>query len=261
MSATVVSPEGGSVAASPLLRTEALDVAYGRVQVLHGVDFAVHEGEAVALLGTNGAGKSTLLKAISGLAPVTGGRVVLDGEEVGSLRPRTRVERGIVQVPGGRATFPGLSITENLSLGALLVPASERQERLDEVIALFPWLYERGDELGGSLSGGQQQILAVARALLSRPRVLMIDELSLGLAPAIVHELLDVVFQLRDRGTAVVLVEQQVDLALDVADRAYFLERGQVRFDGAAEGLRGRTDLLRAVFLASTDTPRPEEHA
>jgi branched-chain amino acid transport system ATP-binding protein len=231
------------------LTVEGLEVAYGPVTVLHGVGFEVRAGEVVALLGTNGAGKSTLLKAISGVLPTRAGTVRLDGEDLGGLRPRTRVERGIVQVPGGRATFPGLTIDENLQLGALLAPASERADRLAEVRARFGWLADRGSQLAGSLSGGQQQILAVARALLARPRVLLIDELSLGLAPAIVAELLDVVFELRDQGSAVVLVEQQVDLALDVADRAYFLERGEVRFEGPAEDLRGRTDLLRAVFL------------
>jgi branched-chain amino acid transport system ATP-binding protein len=238
---------------SPILSVAGATVAYGAVTVLHGVDFAVDSGEIVALLGTNGAGKSTLLKAISGITPLRAGSVHLDGHDLTRARPRARVERGIVQVPGGRGTFPGLTIAENLRLGARLVEPRARAARVAAVHQRFPWLADRAEALAGSLSGGQQQILAVARALIAEPRVLMVDELSLGLAPAIVGDLVEVLFGLRDDGTAVVLVEQQIDLALDVADRAYFLERGAVQFDGAAEGLRGRTDLLRAVFLAGAE--------
>ena len=231
------------------LATEGLEVAYGKVRVLEGIDFAVTGGELVALLGTNGAGKSTLLRAVSGLLPAQAGRVLLDGEDVTGARPVDLVRRGVVQMPGGRGTFPGLTVAENLRVGGALVPRGARSTRVEEVLALFPWLAERRDQLAGTLSGGQQQQLALARALMTRPRVLMIDELSLGLAPVIVEQLLEVVAGLRSDGVGVVIVEQHVDMALSVADRAYFLERGAVRFEGPADDLRGRTDLLRAVFL------------
>jgi branched-chain amino acid transport system ATP-binding protein len=218
--------------------------------VLDGVDLSVAAGEVVALLGTNGAGKSTLLRAVSGVLPVRGGQVRFGGTDITRWHASRRVRAGLVQMPGGRATFPGLTVEENLRLGGLGMRSAERRERMDAVLARFPVLAERRTQLAGTMSGGQQQMLALGRALMVRPQVLMIDELSLGLAPAVVSELLGAVAALRDEGVGVVIVEQQVDLALDVADRAYFLERGQVRFCGPAEDLRGRTDLLRAVFLA-----------
>jgi branched-chain amino acid transport system ATP-binding protein len=233
-----------------LLDVRDLRVSYGRVAVLHGVSINVGAGELVALLGTNGAGKSTLLRTVSGVLRPTSGTVLLDGDDVTGARPARLVREGLVQMPGGRATFPGLTVAENLRIGAITVPAAERAARVEAVVALFPVLGERLVQLAGSLSGGQQQQLALARALMPRPRVLLIDELSLGLAPTIVADLLDVLERLRAEGMAVVLVEQHVDLALEVADRAYFLERGEVRFDGPAADLRDRTDLLRAVFLA-----------
>ena len=235
-----------------LLEVDGLRVAFGKVLVLESVDFRVGPGEVVALLGTNGAGKSTLLRAVSGLIRPAAGTVRFDGADVTGARPVDLVRRGLVQMPGGRATFPGLSVEENLRVGAVTAPRAERAERVTEVLDLFPWLGERRAQLAGSLSGGQQQQLALARALMGRPRLLMIDELSLGLAPVIVEQLLDVVDGLRQRGVSIVIVEQHVDMALAFADRAYFLERGQVRFEGPASDLHGRTDLLRAVFLTGT---------
>jgi ABC-type branched-subunit amino acid transport system ATPase component len=240
------------VNAAPVLEVRDLHVAYGRVTVLHGVDFSVREGEMVALLGTNGAGKSTLLRAISGIVSPKSGTVLLDGRDVTGARPPALVRRGLVQMPGGRATFPGLTVGENLRIAALVIPPDERAARTRDVVARLPVLRDRNAQLAGALSGGQQQQLALARALIARPRVLLVDELSLGLAPLVVHDLLAVLDELRRDGMAVVLVEQHVDLALDVADRAYFLERGEVRFEGRTGDLRGRTDLLRAVFLAGT---------
>ncbi len=237
-------------AASGALVAEDLRVAYGKVTVLEDVSFRVVPGEVVALLGTNGAGKSTLLRTISGLVRPIAGSLALAGEDLTRLRPPEIVRRGVLQVPGGRATFPGLTVAESLTVGALTVPRSEREARTAEVIDRFPWLAERRDQLAGTLSGGQQQMLALARALVCRPRILLVDELSLGLAPVVVGELLEVVASLRTAGVGVVVVEQHVDLALSFADRAYFLERGRVRFEGPAAELRGRRDLLRAVFLA-----------
>lgn len=233
-----------------IVETAGLDVAYGKVAVLDGIGFTVATGEVVALLGTNGAGKSTLLKTISGILRPRAGTITLDGDDVARLSPAEIVARGVVQMPGGRATFPGLSIRENLVIGGVTVPKSERASRADEVMEEFPWLAARQDQLAGTLSGGQQQMLALARALMAGPRLLMIDELSLGLAPVVVAELLEVVTRLRDRGVAVVIVDQHVNMALEFADRAYFLERGRVRFEGPASALSGRTDLLRAVFFA-----------
>ena len=227
-----------------------LEVAYGKVTVLDGVHLRVDQGEVVALLGTNGAGKSTLLKTISGILRPKAGSLLLDGGDITRMRPPEIVGRGVVQMPGGRATFPGLTVGENLTIGGVTAAREQRAARVDDVLAQFPWLAERQDQLAGTLSGGQQQMLALARALMASPRLLMIDELSLGLAPAVVGELLEVVAGLRQRGMAIVIVDQHVNMALDVADRAYFLERGQVRFDGPAAGLRDRRDLLRAVFFA-----------
>ena len=235
-----------------LLTVEGLRVAFGKVLVLESVDFRVGPGEVVALLGTNGAGKSTLLRAVSGLIRPAAGTVRFDGADVTGARPVDLVRRGLVQMPGGRATFPGLSVEENLRVGGVTAPRAERADRVTEVLDLFPWLADRRAQLAGSLSGGQQQQLALARALMGRPRLLMIDELSLGLAPVIVEQLLEVVDGLRRRGVSIVIVEQHVDMALAFADRAYFLERGQVRFEGPASDLHGRTDLLRAVFLTGT---------
>ncbi|HLF99406.1 MAG TPA: ABC transporter ATP-binding protein [Acidimicrobiia bacterium] len=235
---------------SALLEARGLDVAYGKVTVLEDVDFSVTAGEVVALLGTNGAGKSTLLKAVSGILQPRRGTLLLDGDDMTRFRPAQIVARGVVQMPGGRATFPGLTVRENLVIGGVTVERADRDGRVDEVFEQFPWLAERHGQLAGTLSGGQQQMLALARALMARPRLLMIDELSLGLAPTIVSELLSVVAALRERGVAVVIVDQHVNLALELSDRAYFLERGRVRFEGPASDLRGRTDLLRAVFFA-----------
>jgi branched-chain amino acid transport system ATP-binding protein len=237
----------------PLLDVKSVVAGYGRVAVLEGVDLRVEAGEMVALLGTNGAGKSTLLRTISGIVRARAGTIRLAGDDLGDLRPVDIVRRGLVQMPGGRGTFPGLTVEENLRVGAATVPRRERRGRVDEVLTLFPVLAERRNQQAGTLSGGQQQMLALARALLPRPRILMIDELSLGLAPAVVADLLEGLERLRAGGAGVVIVEQQVDLALDVADRAVFLERGQVRFEGRAADLRGRSDLLRAVFLAGAE--------
>lgn len=244
MSATVAAS-----APEALLEVRGLSVAYGRVRVLESVDLRVDAGETVALLGTNGAGKSTLLRAISGILPPMSGRVWLGGEDVTGRRAHEIVRRGIVQMPGGRATFPGLTVEQNLRVGTTAIPRSDRAARTREVIELFPWLAERRDQPAGSLSGGQQQMLALARALVARPRLLMIDELSLGLAPVIVAQLLEVVAGLQRRGVSLLVVDQHVDLALSFASRAYFLERGRVRFEGPAADLRGNRELLRAVLL------------
>jgi branched-chain amino acid transport system ATP-binding protein len=234
-----------------VLDVRNLDVAYGGVQVLFGVDFYVAEGETIALLGTNGAGKSTLLRTISGLMAPLGGMVLLDGEDVSGTDAETLARRGIVSVPGGRGVFPRLSVEQNLMLGAYTRWNDEtfvRQARAD-VLELFPRLGDRLRQQAGTLSGGEQQMLSLAQGLMAKPRVLLIDELSLGLAPAVVQELLRVVDELKERGISMVIVEQSVNIALFLARRAYFMEKGQIRFEGPSEELLGRTDLLRSIFL------------
>ena len=239
-------------ASSVLLDVKGIDVFYGRVQTLYGVTFEVREGEVVALLGVNGAGKSTLLKAISGILPLARGEIRLAGERLDRLSSHEIVRLGVVQVPGGRGAFPGLTVGENLRLAAAIHGRDRRtaNAETERVLETFPWLAERRSQLAGTLSGGQQQQLLLARAFISRPRLIMIDELSLGLAPIIVEQLLGIVQEMNRSGVTVVVVEQNVDLALSFSDRAYFLEKGEVRFEGAAGDLRERSDLLRSVFLA-----------
>ena len=237
----------------PLLVVDDIDVFYGRVHTLYGVSFEVRENEIVALLGVNGAGKSTLLKAISGIMGCERGNVSFAGERIDRLPSHEIVQRGVVQVPGGRGGFPGLTVWENLRLAAAVSRADKGRGAAGDiahVVELFPWIGERQGQLAGTLSGGQQQQLLLARAFLAKPRLIMIDELSLGLAPIVVEQLLGIVLDLNRRGVTIVIVEQNVDLALSFSDRAYFLEKGEVRFEGPAPELRERGDLLRSVFLA-----------
>jgi branched-chain amino acid transport system ATP-binding protein len=243
-----VTASGGVV---PALDVRGVDFSYGQVQVLLGIDLVVPAGEAVALLGTNGAGKSTLLKAICGLVRPSAGRIALFGADITRSSTDDRVRAGLVQVPGGRATFPSLTVEENLRAGAWTFRRRRGlvAERLAGVLDLFPELAERLPAVAGTLSGGQQQMLALGRALMLEPRVLLIDELSLGLAPVVVERLLETVRSLNRAGTTVVLVEQSVNIALSLATTAYFLERGTVRFGGPAAELAGRDDLVRSVFL------------
>ena len=243
---------------SKLLLVRDVQVSYGNVQVLFGVDLEVAEGDVVALLGTNGAGKSTLLNAISGVTEADRGAVIFDGRDITHAPPNEIAAMGIAQVPGGKGVFPSLTVDENLELGTWLHHGDgTADEGLARVRELFPILVERGDTPAGDLSGGQQQMLALAMAFLSRPRLLMIDELSLGLAPIVVAQLLPVIEEFRAAGTTVILVEQSVNVALDVAETAFFLEKGEVRFSGPTAELLDRPDVLRSVFLAET----AHEHA
>ena len=240
-----------SDAAPPLLEARGIDFSYGHVQVLFGVDLRVHAGEVVALLGTNGAGKSTLLRVISGLAPQTRGTVTYRGDSIDRLAAHERVALGIVQIPGGKAMFPGLTVAESLRAGAHTFKWDRGRivERCDAVLELFPPLVPKLDQVAGTMSGGEQQMLAIAKALLPEPDVLLIDELSLGLAPVVVQGLVDVVEGLKATGVTMVIVEQSVNVALSLADRALFMEKGEVRFTGPAAELAQRDDLVRAVFL------------
>jgi ABC-type branched-subunit amino acid transport system ATPase component len=235
----------------PLLVCEGVDFSYGQLQVLFGVDAHVDEGEIVGLLGTNGAGKSTLLRVISGLGIPERGSVAFAGRDITYLDAEARVRLGITQVPGGKAVFRSMNVIENLqSFGYTL--GRDRQavdEAVERCLEAFPRLRERKSSSAAMLSGGEQQMVALSKALILRPKVLLIDELSLGLAPVIVNRLLDMVRRINADGTAVVIVEQSVTTALSLVHRAYFMEKGEVRFDGPAADLIDRHDLLRAVFL------------
>jgi len=235
-----------------LLRCVGVDVAYDSVQVLFGVDLDVEEGEIVALLGTNGAGKSTLLKAISGLVSPAGGAVFFDGRDVTHLGPQESVALGIVQMPGGRSIFPTLTVSECLRLAGWQYKRDDKdhvRSATAKVLDYFPILRERADQLAGNLSGGEQQMLGLAMAFIAKPRLLMIDELSLGLAPTIVGQLVDIVREIHAQGTTIVVVEQSVNVALTLAERAIFMEKGEVRFSGPTADLLERDDILRSVFL------------
>jgi branched-chain amino acid transport system ATP-binding protein len=231
---------------------ELTDVSagYGPIQILFGINLEVRPGEIVALLGTNGAGKTTILRVISGvLKPI--GTVSWRGESIVGQSPPEIVQKGIVQMPGGRGVFPGMTVLENLEIAGFLYgkDKAKRKHMIEKVFEFFPAIADRRKQVAGSMSGGQQQMLTLAKSFVMDPDLLLIDELSLGLAPKVVEELLEVLKRFNSEGVAMVLVDQHVDLALDVASRAYFIERGEIRFSGPSEDLRGRDDLLRSVFL------------
>jgi branched-chain amino acid transport system ATP-binding protein len=247
--------EAKAVGRGKLLVCRDVDVDYDGVQVLFGVDFDVEEGQIIALLGTNGAGKSTLLRAISGTQEASAGAIVFDGRDITHMPPHETAARGVIHMPGGRGIFPGLTVRENVLLGTWLnkgESAEAQQDRLDEVFDVFPILRERADETAASLSGGEQQMLSLAQAFLAEPRLLMIDELSLGLSPAVVGQLLDVVRRIHARGTTIIVVEQSVNVALTLAEKAIFMEKGEVKFFGATADLLARPDILRAVYVKGT---------
>ncbi len=235
----------------PALQLNNIDFSYGPVQVLFDVAFEVKKGETLALLGTNGAGKSTILRVISGLGIPQRGVVRLGGRTVTYTSPQLRSRLGIQQLPGGKGVFPDMTVRQNLVMGAYIHrhDSADVERRIASVLELFPDLERRQGQRASSMSGGQQQMLALARVLLHEPEILLIDELSLGLAPTVVRDLLELIERLQERGQTIILVEQSLNVALSVADRAIFLEKGQVRFEGSAEDLLKRDDLARAVFL------------
>ena len=236
----------------PLLRCTGVDVAYDRVQVLFDVDFEVQKGEIVALLGTNGAGKSTLLKAISGLILPTGGAVHFDGRDVTQLDAVASTGLGIVQMPGGRSVFPTLTVAECLKLAGWMYRRQDPSHvatATQQALGYFPVLNDRWHSLAGNLSGGEQQMLGLAMAFIAKPKLLMIDELSLGLAPTVVGELIEIVRAIHARGTTIIVVEQSVNVALSLAQRAVFMEKGEIRFSGPTAELLDRGDIVRSVFL------------
>ena len=220
-----------------MLALEDVRSAYGRIEVLHGVSLEVRNGELVTLVGANGAGKTTLLKAISGVQPISGGRMRFAGEPLERVRAHARVALGIAQVPEGRQLFTPLSVEDNLLLGAWARRSTAPDAQLARVYALFPMLAELRRLAAGSLSGGQQQMLAVGRALMAKPRLLLLDEPSMGLAPIVVDQILEILAQLKEEGMTVLLVEQNARAALSIADRGYVIETGRVTASGSAGAL------------------------
>jgi branched-chain amino acid transport system ATP-binding protein len=235
----------------PLLSLDGLTVRYGEIEALHGLSLSVDAGEVVTLLGANGAGKSTTLRAISGLLKPAGGDVLFDGKSIAALAPETVVKLGISHVPEGRRLFPGLSARENIMLGASNRGRIAKRALIsesDEMFDLFPDIRPFADALGWTLSGGQQQMVAVARGLMAKPRLLLLDEPSLGLAPVIVQKVFAIIGEIRRRGTTVLLVEQNARMALSVADRGYVLETGRLAVSGKP-GELWSNDEVRAAYL------------
>jgi branched-chain amino acid transport system ATP-binding protein len=231
-----------------VLEINNLEVSYGGIRALKGVSLSVAEGQITVLLGANGAGKSTLLKAISGLVKPTKGTIKLWGQDVSSLKPYEVTALGVAHVPEGRGMFPGLSVRENLQMGAYLAPTTEIGERLESALNLFPILRERFTQLAGSLSGGEQQMLALARALVARPRLLLLDEPSLGLAPIIAQEIFRTIRQVHQAGMSVLVVEQNARLALQVADYAYVLRTGEMETHGLASDISKNESVGKAYL-------------
>lgn len=221
-----------------LLELDNISLAYGRIQALHGISLTVGEGEIVALIGANGAGKSTTMRAISGLRPVSHGAIRFDGQDITKMRADLRVVRGVSQSPEGRGIFPGMSVRENLEMGAYTRRnRAEIDEDLERVFTLFPRMKEREKQSGGTLSGGEQQMLAVGRALMSRPKLLLLDEPSMGLAPMLIQQIFDIIVEINQQGTTILLVEQNAQQALSRAHRAYVLETGRIVKDGTGNEL------------------------
>jgi branched-chain amino acid transport system ATP-binding protein len=241
-----VSP---AVPGAPLLAVENLTIRYGRVQALEQVSLEVHPGEVVTLIGANGAGKSTTLRSISRIVPIHRGRIAFDARDISGARPSDVVRMGIAQVPEGRRMLARQSVVDNLLLGAYTrSDGAEIQADLERQFARFPCLAERRHQMAGTLSGGEQQMLAIARALMSRPRLLLLDEPSLGLAPLIVRAIFQIIRDLHEAGVTILLVEQNASLALQIADRAYVLEAGRLTISGPAAALLSDERVQRAYL-------------
>ncbi len=233
---------------APLLDVQGLRSGYGAVEVLRGVDLQVHPGEIVALLGSNGAGKSTFNQTVSGLVSARAGTVRFEGVDITQTHYRDIVKLGLIHVPEGRRIFPNLSVLENLELGSFTRARANRVANLDRVFTIFPRLRERTGQLAGTMSGGEQQMLAIGRGLMGEPRLLILDEPSLGLSPLLVEELFTLIGQLHAQGLAILLVEQNVGQSLEIAQRAYVMENGAIDFSGTPADLLA-TDRLRQAYL------------
>lgn len=236
---------------TPLLSVRALHVRYGAIEAVRGIAFDIKEGEIVAFLGANGAGKSSTLNSIVGLVPVASGTVTFNGADITDWAPEALAPAGMTLSPEGRRVFGALSVAENLLMGAYSVTdKTALAAAWDRIYTLFPILHERRNQFAGTLSGGQQQMLAVGRALMSNPRLLLLDEPSLGLAPKIVGQIFDLIAQLRDQGVTMALVEQNVSMALGIADRGYVLSSGQIVAEGSAADLE-QSDALQSAYLGA----------
>ncbi|HSD51966.1 MAG TPA: ABC transporter ATP-binding protein [Candidatus Methylomirabilis sp.] len=231
-----------------MLDVENVQVFYGEIHALKGISFQVGKGEIVALLGNNGAGKTTSLKTISGLLRPRVGRILLEGQPIHELPPHEIVSRGVAHVPEGRRIFNRLTVTENLEMGAYLRSDGAVREDVDRVFALFPRLQERRSQIAGTLSGGEQQMLAIGRALMARPRILLLDEPSMGLAPILVEQIFKTVEDINRQGTTILLVEQNAAMALSIAHRGYVLETGIIALRGTAVELQEHPDVRRAYL-------------
>ncbi|MGD9621207.1 MAG: ABC transporter ATP-binding protein [Mycolicibacterium sp.] len=248
---SVESREAGAESTPVLLEVRDLVVHYGRIKALHSVSLVVYEGELVTLLGSNGAGKTTMMRAISGLLPLTAGSVYFDGRDMSRVKAHRRVADGLIQAPEGRGVFPGMTILENLEMGCYgrkFASKAEHDNRLDWILETFPRLAERKSQVGGTLSGGEQQMLAIGRALMARPRVLLLDEPSMGLAPIVISQIFKIIAEINAAGTTVLLVEQNAQQALSRSDRAYILETGEITRTGDARELLA-DDSIRAAYL------------
>ena len=239
-----------------LLEVHGLHVHYGRIEAIKGISFEVAQGEIVTLIGANGAGKTTTLKTVSGVRPVTSGSILFDGNDITAMPPHKRVEMGLCQSPEGRGIFPGMTVLENLDMGAYTRndrKSATFREDLERVFDLFPRLRERRTQMGGTMSGGEQQMLAIARALMARPRVLLLDEPSMGLAPMFVQQIFEIITEINQQGTTVLLVEQNAQQALQRANRAYVLETGHIVRSDDAKVLLG-DESVRAAYLGKAVT-------
>ncbi|GAA4838559.1 ABC transporter ATP-binding protein [Luteimicrobium xylanilyticum] len=224
----------------PLLELENVSVSYGRIEAVRGVSLTVEEGELVTLIGANGAGKTTTMRAISGIRPLSTGTIRFDGRDITRMKAHERVVAGVVQAPEGRGVFPGMTVIENLEMGAYartFKTKAEHDATLDNVFELFPRLAERKTQVGGTMSGGEQQMLAIGRALMARPKLLLLDEPSMGLAPMVIQQIFRIISEIHDQGTTVLLVEQNAQQALSRSDRAYILETGEVTTTGPGKDL------------------------
>jgi ABC-type branched-subunit amino acid transport system ATPase component len=248
-----MSTTNGSSVNERLLEVHDVDAAYGSLQVLFGASIEVHKGELVALLGTNGAGKSTLLRVVAGLMKPTAGKVRFKGNDVTGARPLRLVDMGMIYIAGGRAVFPSLTVLENLKMSAYPFRRNrpEVSSRIEEAVELFPLLRQRISQRAGTLSGGEQQMVAIGRALVSGPDLLIIDELSLGLAPVMLDVIQSMLETLAARGITMLIVEQSLNMAARIARRAYFMEKGEIRFEGPLSELIDRGDIARAVFFGA----------
>ncbi|WP_029320782.1 ABC transporter ATP-binding protein [Butyrivibrio sp. AE3004] len=232
-----------------VLRIDNLQISYGGIEAVRGISFDVKEGEIVTLIGANGAGKSSTLRTISGLVKPKSGKIIFEGDDITGKDPTSIVSKGVMMVPEGRRIFPNLTVLENLKIGAYL-RKDDLEADIERVYGFFPRLKERSWQEGGTLSGGEQQMLAVGRALMGRPKLLMMDEPSLGLAPIVVQEIFEIIRQIHEAGTTVLLIEQNANMALHVADRAYVIENGKISMEGTGIDLL-QDEKVKAAYLGS----------